>query len=50
MGSERGWTDRELDSLAAAGFRFASLGDRILRTETACTAAVTLALAALGFV
>ncbi len=50
VGSERGWTDRELEFLSAAGFRFASLGDRILRTETACTAAVTLALAALGFV
>lgn len=48
VGSERGWTDRELDALGAAGFRFASLGDRILRTETACTAAVSLALAALG--
>jgi 16S rRNA (uracil1498-N3)-methyltransferase len=45
VGSERGWTDRELDTLAASGFRFASLGDRILRTETACTAAVVLALA-----
>ena len=50
VGSERGWTDRELDSLAAAGFGFASLGDRILRTETACTVAVALALAALGLV
>ena len=50
VGSERGWTDRELDALAASGFRFASLGDRILRTETACASAVTLALAALGLV
>ena len=48
VGSERGWTDRELDALAGSGFRFASLGDRILRTETACASAVTLALAALG--
>ena len=48
VGSERGWTDRELDALAASAFRFASLGDRILRTETACAAAVTLALASLG--
>lgn len=50
VGSERGWTDRELDALEAAAFGFASLGDRILRTETACAAAVTLSLAALGFV
>ncbi len=48
VGSERGWTDRELEGLAAAGFRFASLGDRILRTETACTAASVLVLAAMG--
>jgi 16S rRNA U1498 N3-methylase RsmE len=48
VGSERGWTDRELGALAASAFRFASLGDRILRTETACAAAVTLALASLG--
>jgi RsmE family RNA methyltransferase len=50
VGSERGWTDRELDSLAEKGFRFASLGDRILRTETACTAAVVLALAGRGII
>lgn len=50
VGSERGWTDRELDALADRGFRFASLGDRILRTETACTAAVILALAGMGLV
>lgn len=48
VGSERGWTDRERALLADYGFRFASLGDRILRTETACTAAVSLALAGLG--
>jgi len=48
VGSERGWTVRELDALSERGFRFASLGARILRTETACTAAVTLALAGMG--
>ena len=48
VGSERGWTEAELDALAENGFRFASLGDRILRTETACCAAVSIALAALG--
>jgi len=50
VGSERGWTGRELDALAASGFRFASLGGRILRTETACASAVTLALASRGLV
>lgn len=48
VGSERGWTVNELDQLAAAGFGFASLGKRILKSETACLAAVSLALAKLG--
>ena len=40
IGSERGWTDREVAVLAGAGFSACSLGRRILRTETA--AAVSL--------
>ena len=50
IGSERGWTDAELDLLAARGFSFASLGDRILKTETACVVAVAMALGKLGYV
>ena len=50
IGSERGWTDAELDLLSASGFSFASLGDRILKTETACVVAVAMALGKLGYV
>lgn len=48
LGSERGWTARERDLFRGAGFRLAHLGTRVLRTETAVVAAVTLALAKLG--
>ncbi len=48
LGSERGWTARERDLFRAAGFRLAHLGPRVLRTETAVVAAVTLVLAKLG--
>jgi RsmE family RNA methyltransferase len=48
IGSERGWTPAELDLMAAAGFRFAGLGSRILKTETATVAAAAIALARLG--
>ncbi|MBU0927194.1 MAG: 16S rRNA (uracil(1498)-N(3))-methyltransferase [Spirochaetes bacterium] len=49
IGSERGWTTAELDLLASRGFSFASLGDRILKTETAAVAAVSIALSRLGY-
>lgn len=48
VGSERGWSDRERDALEAAGFVRASMGGRALRTETACAAAVVLALEKIG--
>jgi 16S rRNA U1498 N3-methylase RsmE len=48
IGSERGWSDRERDELEAAGFLRLSMGDRALRTETACTAAAVLALEKIG--
>ncbi|MDR1786199.1 MAG: 16S rRNA (uracil(1498)-N(3))-methyltransferase [Spirochaetaceae bacterium] len=44
VGSERGWTDRERELLLGAGFRLCGLGERVLRTETACTAAAALIL------
>ncbi len=50
IGSERGWTESEIGSLEACGFSFASLGTRILKTETAAIAAVSIALASLGLV
>jgi 16S rRNA (uracil1498-N3)-methyltransferase len=45
IGPEGGWTDDELATARAAGFHEASLGQRILRTETA----VIAALATLNF-
>jgi 16S rRNA (uracil1498-N3)-methyltransferase len=45
IGPEGGWTDDELAAARAAGFREASLGQLILRTETA----VIAALATLNF-
>jgi 16S rRNA (uracil1498-N3)-methyltransferase len=48
IGSERGWSDAEREVLRGAGFRIADLGPRVLRTETACLSAVTLALAAMN--
>ncbi|MFW5688265.1 MAG: RsmE family RNA methyltransferase [Spirochaetota bacterium] len=44
VGSERGWTAREVDLLRAAGFVAASLGSRTLRTETAATVAMWAAI------
>ncbi len=49
IGSERGWSAAELDQLAESGFCFTSLGERILKSETACTVAVGIALAKLGY-
>jgi 16S rRNA (uracil1498-N3)-methyltransferase len=45
IGPEGGWTDEEFADAGAAGFREASMGKMILRTETA----VTAALASLNF-
>ncbi|MDR0643379.1 MAG: RsmE family RNA methyltransferase [Treponema sp.] len=48
VGSERGWSDRERDELESAGFLRLSMGSRALRTETACIAAVVLAMEKTG--
>jgi RsmE family RNA methyltransferase len=48
VGCERGWSDRERDKLEAAGFLRLSMGERALRTETACVAAAVLALEKIG--
>jgi 16S rRNA (uracil1498-N3)-methyltransferase len=42
IGPEGGWTDGELESARAAKFAEASLGDLILRTETAVIAALAV--------
>jgi len=43
IGPERGWSDRERGLFESSGFLRLSMGDRPLRTETACTAAAALA-------
>ena len=49
LGAERGWSAGERDLLRGAGFTFVHLGARVLRTETACIAAVSLVQARLGW-
>lgn len=48
VGCERGWSDRERAELEKAGFLRLSMGERALRTETACVAAAVLALEKIG--
>lgn len=48
IGAERGWSARERELLRARQFAFVHLGARVLRTETACIAALTLVRAKLG--
>jgi 16S rRNA (uracil1498-N3)-methyltransferase len=49
LGAERGWSAAERTLLRASGFTFTHLGERVLRTETACIAALTLLKAKLGW-
>jgi len=42
VGGERGWSARDRDQLRAHQFTFAHLGDRVLRTETAVVAALSI--------
>lgn len=48
FGAERGWSPAERTFLRQSGFTFVHLGERVLRTETACLAAITLIRAKLG--
>lgn len=48
IGAERGWSAAERALLLQRGFLPAHLGERVLRTETACIAAITLLKAKLG--
>lgn len=47
IGPEGGWTDAELDQFREAGWSAASLGDTILRAETAAIVALAVVLAEL---
>ncbi|MGP1587236.1 MAG: RsmE family RNA methyltransferase [Treponemataceae bacterium] len=49
VGSERGWTDNERKLLKSKGFTLCSMGERILRTETAATVACSVILSKMGF-
>lgn len=48
VGSERGWSDREREVFLQAHFEPVRIGQRVLRTETACTAGAALALQGMG--
>jgi RsmE family RNA methyltransferase len=48
VGSERGWSGAERDLLRSYGAQLVQLGPRVLRSETACLAALTLVQAQLG--
>jgi RsmE family RNA methyltransferase len=48
LGPERGWSADERDLLRASGFELVHLGERVLRVETACIAAVALVKARIG--
>jgi len=48
IGSERGWTTAERELLTSRGYTRLSMGQRVLRTETACTVGASLILSAMG--
>ena len=48
LGAERGWSPKERDLLRQSGFTIAHLGERVLRLETAVTAAVAIIKAQRG--
>jgi 16S rRNA (uracil1498-N3)-methyltransferase len=48
FGAERGWSAAERELLRREGFAFVHLGSRVLRTETAVVAALSIAWAKLG--
>lgn len=48
IGPERGWSARERTWFNTHGFSTFTLGKRILRTETACSGALTLLLSRMG--
>ena len=41
VGPERGWSAKERQQLRESGFQLAHLGERVLRSDTACVAAVS---------
>jgi len=49
IGPERGWSAAERDCLRTQQFELLHLGERVLRTETACILAVGMVAGALGY-
>ncbi|MFA5468576.1 MAG: RsmE family RNA methyltransferase [Sphaerochaetaceae bacterium] len=49
IGPERGWSSAERELFKAHEFQFCSLGERILRTETASAVALMLLLSTMGY-
>jgi len=49
VGPERGFSDADRRALRSAGFELRHLGHRVLRTETAVIAAISISSAQLGF-
>ena len=50
VGPERGWSDRERKLFIDSGYMPVLLGDRILRTETACSAGLGILLSAMHLI
>jgi len=50
LGAERGWSAAERTQLSVGGFSLAHLGSRVLRTETACIAALALLKSQRGWI
>jgi RsmE family RNA methyltransferase len=48
VGPERGWSARDRETLIDKGFHMVHLGTRVLRVETACVAAYSIAKSKLG--
>lgn len=48
LGAERGWSSAERKLLRDQGYQLVHLGDRVLRAETACLAAVSIVLSQSG--
>jgi 16S rRNA (uracil1498-N3)-methyltransferase len=48
IGPERGWAASERELMRRAEFRFVHLGERVLRVETACVAAIALVRGQIG--
>ena len=49
LGSERGWTEKEIKTMTNHGFLLCQMGNRVLKTETAAVASTAIVLSKLGY-